>query len=271
MIEEVIFLQQKYHVYFEKMEKFLRQLRPFLLKRAEDSYEVYQKTSKLDIVTEVDREVEQKIISFIQEIAPEDGIVGEESTFIENNIQEIKRNMWYIDPIDGTINFVCQKKNFAISVAYYEKSVGKIAWIYDVYRDNLYGAIKGAGAFINGKLIQKPKDRPIEESLIAIAARTMQYLEENETQVYKERIYHALGFRAYGVSTLQMMRVVTGELGGYISKHLSPWDYAAGIIILDEVGALYGDFNFSSLPLEENQTSSFICATPKIYHQLFRL
>ena len=99
----------------------------------------------------------------------------------------------------------------------------------------------------------------------------MHYLEQNITQVYNERIYHALGFRAYGVSTLQMMGVATGELGGYMSKYLSPWDYAAGIIILDEVGVLYGDFNFSSLPLEGNRTSSFICATPKIYHQLSRL
>ena len=264
-------MNQTYHNYYIQVESFLRGLRSELLQRAEDSYKIYQKTSKLDIVTEVDREVEQKIIDFIYGLAPEDGIVGEESFFIENNIKSAKRNMWYIDPIDGTINFVCKKKNFAISVAYYEEQVGKIAWIYDVCRDRLYGAIQNEGAHINGIPIPIPKDRPIEESLVAVAARTLYYLEENPTQVRKRRIYDALGFRAYGVSTLQMMGVATGELGCYISKQLSPWDYAAGLIILKEVGVLISDFHLSPPTLNEMKNSSLICATPKIYHQLFSL
>ena len=264
-------MNDKYQFYFLSMQDFLRELRPYLLARAEDSYEIYQKTSKLDIVTEVDREIENRIFAFIHKIAPGDGLIGEESTYIENSVEKIKKNMWYVDPIDGTINFVCQKKNFCISVAYYEEGVGKVAWIYDVYRDKMYGAIQGQGAYLNAKIILPPKDRPLEESFMGIAARTLQYLEENETAVRKDRIYHALGFRAYGVSTLQMMYVATGQLGGYMSKHLCPWDYAAGIIILEELGIEVSDFHFQDLSLKQGSASTFICATKKIYHQLLKV
>ncbi len=104
------------------------------------------KSNAADLVTNMDREIEQFLIGKIKETFPHHHILGEEG--YGDEVTSSDGVVWLIDPIDGTMNFVHQKRNFAISIGIYENGIGKIGLIYDPVHDELYHALKGAGAFL---------------------------------------------------------------------------------------------------------------------------
>src|SRR5574341_584831 len=106
-----------------------------------DTLESSEKTHFDDLVTNLDREVQDMLITKIQELFPHDHILAEENN-IRHDIND--GNVWVLDPIDGTVNFIVQKDNFAVMLAYYEEGVGQFGIIYDVMADILYS---GGGHF----------------------------------------------------------------------------------------------------------------------------
>ena len=100
-----------------------------------DDLEISEKTHFDDLVTNLDREVQDAIIAKIQETFPDDHILAEEND-VRHDIND--GNVWVLDPIDGTTNFIVQKDNFAVMLAYYESGIGKLGIILDVMNDNLY-------------------------------------------------------------------------------------------------------------------------------------
>ena len=113
----------------------------------ETTLNIETKTNRNDLVTNMDKDTERYFVSQIKKTFPEHRIFGEEG--MGNDIQDLKGIVWIIDPIDGTLNFIHQQRNFAISLAIYEDGIGKIGMIYDVVHDELYHAIKGKGAYLN--------------------------------------------------------------------------------------------------------------------------
>lgn len=205
---------------------------------------VMTKTSHKDLVTTMDQQVEQFFAEKIKETYPEHRILAEEG--FGDTVTHLKDFVWIIDPIDGTMNFVHQKRNFAISVGVYFDYVGHIGIIYDVMADALYYAIKDAGAFKNDmKLPILAKDLPLSESIIGL---NHSWIMENRfvNEKYMQRLIKNIrGSRTYGSAALQFAYVAEGSIDGYLSMRLSPWDFAAGTIIVNEVGGLttsiYGD------------------------------
>ncbi|PLR69596.1 inositol monophosphatase family protein [Bacillus sp. UMB0893] len=196
---------------------------------------IQTKSNPDDLVTNMDKETEQYLISKINETYPEHRILGEEG--FGNEIQSLEGIVWIVDPIDGTMNFVHQQRNFAISIGIYEDGIGKIGLIYDVVHDELYHAVRGNGAYMNDIRLPKLKDVPLNEAVIALNAT---WVMENR------RIDHNLlipiakavrGTRSYGSATLEFAYVASGRLDAYITLRLAPWDFAAGLILLEEVGA----------------------------------
>src|SRR5699024_2608577 len=125
------------------------------------------KSNPQDLVTEMDREVEFFFAEKIKEYYPEHYLLSEEG--FGDNLSTSAGTIWVLDPIDGTMNFVHQKQNFAISLGIYHQGIGEIGFIYDVMNNNLYSALRGHGAYKNQKRLPKlDPNKKLDEAIISI-------------------------------------------------------------------------------------------------------
>ena len=197
---------------------------------------IQTKSNADDLVTNIDKDTEQYFIDKINKDYPEHQILGEEG--VGDRVTTLDGVIWIIDPIDGTMNFIHQQRNFAISVAVYENGVGKIGLIYDVVHDELYHAVKGEGAFLNGTSIQKLEEVVLNEAILGINATWVTDNKRIDSNVLLPLIKHVRGTRSYGSAAIEFAYVVTGRLDAYITMRLSPWDFAAGAVLIEEVGGV---------------------------------
>ncbi|TDL80025.1 inositol monophosphatase family protein [Peribacillus frigoritolerans] len=197
--------------------------------------QIQSKSNPDDLVTNMDKETEQFLISKINEIYPEHRILGEEG--FGHDIQSLEGIVWIVDPIDGTMNFVHQQRNFAISIGIYEDGVGQVGLIYDVVHDELYHAVRGKGAFMNDYKLPDLKDVPLNQAVIALNATWVMENKRFDHNLLVPVAKAVRGTRSYGSATLEFAYVASGRLDAYITLRLAPWDFAAGLILLEEVGA----------------------------------
>jgi myo-inositol-1(or 4)-monophosphatase len=195
---------------------------------------IHTKTSPDDLVTNIDRETEQFFIETIRKEYPEHQILGEEG--LGDELEKLDGTVWIIDPIDGTMNFVHQQRNFAISVAVYENGIGKIGLIYDVVHDELYHAMTGQGAYLNDLKLPQLEEVAVEQAIIALNATWITENKRVDPTILAPLVKRVRGTRSYGSAALEMAYVATGRIDAYITMRLSPWDFAAGLIIVNEVG-----------------------------------
>ena len=225
---------------------------------------IQTKSNPNDLVTDIDKEIEQFFIQKIRTAFPDHKIMGEEG--FGDQLEHLEGIVWIIDPIDGTMNFIHQQRNFAISLAVYENGTGKIGMIYDVAHGELYHAIKGKGAFMNSKPIPKLKDTKVTESIIALNAT---WLMENRRIDHKLLIplaREARGTRSYGTAALELVYVATGRVNAYISMRLSPWDIAAGTVIIEELGGVVT--NLRGEKLDFLHSDSVFTANPRLHQTI---
>ncbi|MBC2124352.1 inositol monophosphatase family protein [Listeria innocua] len=218
------------------------------------------KSGRNDLVTNMDKETEAFFVKQIKEHFPNHRLFGEEG--MSDDVTDLNGIVWILDPIDGTLNFVEQQRDFAISLAIYQDGVGHLAYIYDVARDELYFAEKGKGATVNGKQIPKiDKDMDLQDALlIANLSVTRKF------PTMWEAVKVSRGLRLHGAASLEYMDVATGRAGAYLSANLAPWDIAAGKIIVEELGGIVTRIDGSKINMLEKGSS--IVATPKIHQTL---
>ncbi|EAD5869678.1 inositol monophosphatase family protein [Listeria innocua] len=218
------------------------------------------KSGRNDLVTNMDKETEAFFVKQIKDHFPNHRLFGEEG--MSDDVTDLNGIVWILDPIDGTLNFVEQQRDFAISLAIYQDGVGHLAYIYDVARDELYFAEKGKGATVNGKQIPKiDKDMDLQDALlIANLSVTRKF------PTMWEAVKASRGLRLHGAASLEYMDVATGRAGAYLSANLAPWDIAAGKIIVEELGGIVTRIDGSKINMLEKGSS--IVATPKIHQTL---
>ncbi|UVW25932.1 inositol monophosphatase family protein [Listeria innocua] len=218
------------------------------------------KSGRNDLVTNMDKETEAFFVKQIKDHFPNHRLFGEEG--MSDDVTDLNGIVWILDPIDGTLNFVEQQRDFAISLAIYQDGVGHLAYIYDVARDELYFAEKGKGATVNGKQIPKiDKDMDLQDALlIANLSVTRKF------PTMWEAVKASRGLRLHGAASLEYMDVATGRAGAYLSANLAPWDIAAGKIIGEELGGIVTRIDGSKINMLEKGSS--IVATPKIHQTL---
>lgn len=221
----------------------------------EKTLTVETKSNANDLVTDIDKATEQYFISQINKKFPDHKILGEEG--FGDELNELAGIVWIIDPIDGTMNFVHQQRNFAISVGIYENGVGKIGLIYDVVHDELYHCIRGEGAFLNDKKLTPLKEVNISEAIIGINATWVTENRRIDPTILSPLVRDVRGTRSYGSAAIEIAHVVTGRIDAYITLRLSPWDFAAGLVLVEEVGGVATTLNGKSIKLLE-QNSIFI-------------
>lgn len=234
--------------------------------RAAYSYdmEIETKSNRNDLVTNIDRETELYFIEEIHKFDETHKILGEEG--MGERPDSLEGFVWIIDPIDGTMNFVKQHRHFFISVALYVDGVGKLGYIFDVMREDMFYAIEGEGAWYNDSPMRKLQPLKVEEAVIGINASWVTPNSKIHHEKLIELIRTVRGTRSYGSAAMEIAFVVSGKLDAYISMRLAPWDVGAGIIIAKEVGAIATNLKGGKFPLLE--TDTFIIANPYIHQEL---
>jgi len=225
---------------------------------------VQTKTSRTDLVTNVDREIEQFFIENIRNTFPGHRVLGEEG--FGDELTVLEGVVWIIDPIDGTTNFIHQQRNFAISVGIFENGIGKLGYIYDVVHDELYYARKDEGAFLNGMPLPRLEKVSVGESIIAMNATWVTENRQIDYRVLSPLVKEARGTRSYGSAALEIAYVAAGRIDAYISLRLSPWDFAAGWIIIGEVGGVFT--NLYGEPLDLLSKNSILVAKPGLHEEI---
>ncbi|WP_096199199.1 inositol monophosphatase family protein [Bacillus sp. FJAT-45350] len=228
--------------------------------------EVESKSNPDDLVTEMDRRIERYFLNKINERFPNHQFLGEEGS--GEVVESEKGIVWIVDPIDGTTNFVHQKYNFAISLAVYENGIGKIGLIYNVMADELFSAVKGNGAYLNDTKLPKLAPVSVEKAIIGLNARWLLEEENSTNKCFKRLVESVRGVRSYGSAAIEICYVVAGRLDGYISLGLSPWDFAAGTVLLEEVNGCYSTFD--GKPLNILKSSSVFVGKPKFHDEIIK-
>ncbi|WP_058306981.1 inositol monophosphatase family protein [Gracilibacillus massiliensis] len=250
---------------YNDAEKWIYQAGKLIREQIHDNYQIDTKSNANDLVTEVDRSTEQFFAEKIRETYPSHHIVGEEG--YGDKVDSLDGTIWIIDPIDGTMNFVHQKRNFAISIGIYHDGIGEIGFIYNVMDDVLYTGIKGEGAFRNGqRLAQLTEQVNLETSIIALnSSLACESKRINEKKV-QQLIKDCRGTRSYGSAALEFAYVAEGIVDAYLTMRLAPWDFAAGLILVNEVGGVTVQANGQPVNLLEKNT--ILTTNKQIQHQL---
>jgi myo-inositol-1(or 4)-monophosphatase len=223
-----------------------------------------QTKSTNDFVTEVDQHAEQVIIETLLQAYPGHGILAEESGR-EHGAKDSEFT-WIIDPLDGTTNFIHGFPVYAVSIALAHRGVVQQAVVYDPSRNDLFIASRGRGAYLNERRLRVSKRTRMGDSLIGTGfpfrkgdnfKRYMKMFEEVSVQ--------CAGLRRPGAASLDLCYVAAGYLDGFFETGLSPWDIAAGSLIITEAGGLIGNFTGEADFLHQREV---VCGNPKIYGQL---
>jgi myo-inositol-1(or 4)-monophosphatase len=226
--------------------------------------DIHTKSNPNDLVTNMDREIEQFFITKIRETFPGHRILGEEG--FGDKVNNLEGVVWLIDPIDGTMNFIHQQRNFAISLGVYENGIGRIGLVYDVVHDELYHSIRGKGAFMNDERLPYLKEASVSEAIIALNATWVMENRRIDHNLLIPLVRKARGTRSYGTAALEMIFVATGRVDAYISMRLSPWDYGGGTVIVEELGGIVTNLRGEKLDfLHEN---SLLVAKPGLHQTI---
>lgn len=215
-----------------------------------------QVKSNFDMVTNVDHEAERKIIQVIHKAYPDHAILAEESGATgEHDIT------WIIDPLDGTKNFAHGFPHYCISIGIRVKQRLEHGVIYDPLRDELFVASKGRGAQLNGRKI---RCRPQVD--LAGVFLGMSHM-DCASSIFQGKTLPIGGLRRSGSAALDMAYVAAGRLDAFLAQHLQVWDSAAGIVLIQEAGALVSDFSGREDGFEQGDV---VAANPKLFKQLLQ-
>lgn len=228
--------------------------------------DIQTKSNRNDLVTNMDKETEQFFIEKIKTTFPDHSVLGEEG--LGDRIQEIDGVVWIIDPIDGTTNFVHQQRNFAISIGIYENGIGQIGLIYDVVHDELYHAIKGKGAYLNDTRLAPLDHVEVKDAIIGINATWVTENRSIDPSLLAELVKDARGSRSLGSAALEISYVTSGRIDAYISLRLSPWDFAGGKVLLEEVGGVATTLRGKELNLIGENT--VLVAKPGLHQEILK-
>jgi myo-inositol-1(or 4)-monophosphatase len=218
-----------------------------------------------DFVTEVDHAAEEAIIEVLRTAYPDHAILAEESG-ASANLHDDNENVWIIDPLDGTTNFIHGFPQYCISIALQQRGQITQAVVYDPSRNDLFTATRGAGAFLNEKRIRVSRRDKLADALVGTGFpySNMEALEEY-LKMFKLMTEKTAGLRRPGSAALDLAYVACGRYDGFFEKNLKPWDMAAGSLLISEAGGIIGTFTGDSDYLYKGDV---LAGNPKIFAQM---
>jgi myo-inositol-1(or 4)-monophosphatase len=192
-----------------------------------------------DYVTDVDKQAERQIISIITELYPDHEIQAEESPARESGSPW----RWIIDPLDGTTNFIHGYPMFAVSIGLAHENRMHLGVVFDPLRNEMFRAEVGEGAWLNDRRIGVSAVRDLRASLLltGFPFKAQEHLEKY-LHIFKDLFRASSGVRRAGSASLDLAYVACGRADGFFEMALSPWDMAAGAVLVLEAGGAVADF-----------------------------
>lgn len=235
-----------------------------LLASQHHPHQIAWKNSAIDPVTEMDRRAEALIVERLRDAFPDYGFLTEESP-----AQGTDALRWIVDPLDGTVNYAHGHPHFAVSIALERAGEIVLGVVYHPALDELFTAVRGEGAWCNGRPLRVSSTARLVEALLAsgspydVHRRPEPYL-----QLWRGLVTHAQAVRQSGSAALDLCYVAAGRLDGYAESGLDPWDVAAGSLIVEEAGGKVTDFLGGR---DFVYGRSILAATPTLWDAIHRL
>ncbi len=203
-----------------------------------------------DIVTEIDLWSENEILRAVAAEFPDHIVVGEETsaklaeTTGKSLPQIVSENIcWIVDPLDGTTNFSNKVPHCAVSIGIADKGVRVGGVVFDPFRDEMFEAVKGGGAFLNGRPIRVGKKNELVKCLVALGFPNDRWDHWEEHRATSEAlIMSCRNVRACGAAAIEISWVACGRFDGFFEYNIKPWDIAAASLIVEEAGGVSKSF-----------------------------
>ncbi|XP_044262421.1 inositol monophosphatase 1-like [Tribolium madens] len=235
-------MSEQIQIYFDFVLPLVKKAGKVILEAK--NIEIETKDEIYDLVTIYDRKVEDVLIKEIKSKYPNHKFIGEEESSAKSEISQLTNDpTWIIDPIDGTANFVRNFPITCISIGLTINQEPVLGVIYNPFMDELYTAMKGQGAYLNGKRIFTSRQTDIQKSVLNYELSLAR--SEKHRELYLYRLTHLIaviqGIRSMGSAALGLCYVARGSMDAYQCDGLYPWDVAAGVLIVKEAGGAVGD------------------------------
>jgi len=253
----------------DELEKIIRKKGEIILTADTDHKKhITEKSGDSNFVTEYDLSVQCFLKEKLSELCPSASFFAEEDGEAEKELGN--EYTFIIDPIDGTTNFMCGYNHSSISVALTKNAELLFGAVYDPYANDYFHAVKGEGAYLGSKRISV-SDRDSQKAIILVGSAP--YYKEEFSRKVATFVYDLLqnfaDFRRTASAALDTCYVASGRADGFCEPILSPWDYAAGILITEEAGGIATDYEGNNISL--TKPSSVLIASPKQYEKLFEI
>lgn len=219
-----------------------------------------------DYVTKVDVGIQNFLKEKLSEMAPHIQFLGEEEGLREMD----NPSFWILDPIDGTTNLIHGYLHSVVSLGLCHEGEMVLGIIYDPFREEVFYGEKGEGSFLNGNPIHVSDAQCISETIIGAGSAPYQKELADENFERMKRIFLAAqDFRRTGSAAMELAYIACGRQGGYFEIILQPWDFAAGIIILEEAGGRITDFEGKRV--HPAKAGSVVATNGKFHEELLGL
>lgn len=227
-----------------------------------EAVEVEEKSLN-DYVTSVDKEAEVAIIGTLRKSFPDHCIIAEESGTDDGKDKDYQ---WIIDPLDGTTNFIHGIPHFAVSIALKIKGRTEVGVVFDPIRNELFSAVKGQSAQINGYRTRTNSVAKLPGTLLATGFPFKQkYHTETYLNIFRDFFMDVADMRRSGSAALDLAYVAAGRMDGFWEFGLKPWDIAAGELLVKESGAMMTDFNGGN---DHMKSGNVVAANPKLLKEM---
>jgi myo-inositol-1(or 4)-monophosphatase len=224
-----------------------------------------EKKGRIDLVTEYDKRSEARLLSLIREHFPEHGILAEESG-THAGTSPVR---WICDPLDGTTNFAHNYPFFAVSVGVEVEGAMAAGVVYDPVRDELFAAAAGHGATLNGAPIRVSGIATIEDALLVTGfPYDVREFPERHLPLFQDFLLRAQGVRRDGSAALNLSYLAMGRFDGMWEGNLSPWDIAAGSLLVREAGGVITGYRGEPLRLDGRR---IVAAHPTLHGRLLEV
>ncbi len=226
-----------------------------------------EKTDARNVVTEYDKKVQEMLIELLSAVLPDAHFFCEEMAHPDSLNAE---HVFIIDPIDGTMNFVHGFGHSCISVGYMHNGKMAAGAVFNPYKNELFSAVNGQGAYLNGKKIRTASSSLAESVACVGTSPYNNGLTERTFDLIRKVFQNSLDIRREGAAALDLCSIASGRAGLYFELELSFWDYAAGMLIATEAGARCCTISGENLPLDGKKTS-VLAGTPHAVQDFLEL
>lgn len=227
--------------------------------RSEVLSSIETKSSPTDLVTRADAAAEQIIVDGIGSERPDDAIVGEEGTSRDGTTGIT----WQVDPIDGTTNFVYGLRAWSVSIAVATEHHTEVGVVYNPVNDELYTALRGGGAFLNGRPVEVNHQSDLALSLIGTGFSPHSGIRRVQADIATSVLPRIRDYRRFGSAALDLCAVACGRIDGFYETGLNIWDYAAGKLMIEEAGGIC-----RLLPANNHHGEWLVAAPPELVDPL---